>query len=214
MSLVPKKGLSNVTNLVFANKSRKPGLGKTSQQAVATKRKSADTDQENDVCQTETISLKIEQIQISCKKTKVTKVEPLESLESRYLKIRPPPPPAVFDYDATQLRVMESAAFHAQDVFTYLMEREKTFRVQKYMHTQNQISPKKRAILVDWLVELQQQFNLNHETLYLAIKIMDHFLMEKCITTANIQLLGMTCLFIAAKFDVSCSCFAFLFIYF
>ena len=33
-----------------------------------------------------------------------------------------------------------------------------------------------RAILVDWLVEVQESFELNHETLYTAVKLMDFYL--------------------------------------
>ena len=33
-----------------------------------------------------------------------------------------------------------------------------------------------RAILVDWLVEVQESFELNHETLYTAVKLMDLYL--------------------------------------
>ena len=33
-----------------------------------------------------------------------------------------------------------------------------------------------RSILVDWLVEVQESFELNHETLYTAVKLMDLYL--------------------------------------
>ena len=33
-----------------------------------------------------------------------------------------------------------------------------------------------RAILIDWLVEVQESFELNHETLYTAVKLMDLYL--------------------------------------
>ena len=60
-----------------------------------------------------------------------------------------------------------------------------------------------RAILVDWLVEVQENFELNHETLYLAVKMVDLYLSKKLITREKLQLIGATALFIASKFDVS-----------
>ena len=33
-----------------------------------------------------------------------------------------------------------------------------------------------RAILVDWLVEVQERFELNHENLHTAVKLMDLYL--------------------------------------
>ena len=77
------------------------------------------------------------------------------------------------------------------------------FTVGNYMPTQKDLSINMRAILVDWLVEVQENFELNHETLYLAVKMVDLYLARKVIMREKLQLLGATCLFIACKFDVS-----------
>ena len=60
-----------------------------------------------------------------------------------------------------------------------------------------------RAVLVDWLVEVQENFELNHETLYLAVKMVDHHLSKHGVMREKLQLVGATALFIACKFDVS-----------
>lgn len=61
-----------------------------------------------------------------------------------------------------------------------------------------------RAILVDWLVEVQQSFELVHETLYLAVKLTDLYLDRQKETVAKnlLQLIGSTALNIACKFEV------------
>ena len=41
---------------------------------------------------------------------------------------------------------------------------------------QSDITECMRSILVDWLVEVQESFELNHETLYTAVKLMDLYL--------------------------------------
>ena len=38
------------------------------------------------------------------------------------------------------------------------------------------IRPKMRNMLIDWLVEVHQQFNLLQETLYLTVACIDRFL--------------------------------------
>ena len=75
------------------------------------------------------------------------------------------------------------------------------------MPEQGDLSSSMRAILVDWLVEVQENFELNHETLYLAVKLVDHYLSRKSLTRDQLQLLGATAMFIACKFDVSLLCF-------
>ena len=49
-----------------------------------------------------------------------------------------------------------------------------------------------RAILVDWLVEVQESFELNHETLYTAVKILDSFMSKKVVQKEDLQLVGAT----------------------
>ena len=59
-----------------------------------------------------------------------------------------------------------------------------------------------RAILVDWLVEVQENFELYHETLYLAIKITDNYLQNNPTPKEQLQLVGATALLIACKIEV------------
>lgn len=60
-----------------------------------------------------------------------------------------------------------------------------------------------RSVLVDWLVELQENFELNHETLYLAVRLVDRYLMRRNVTKEALQLVGAAAMFIGCKFDVS-----------
>ncbi|XP_022074069.2 cyclin N-terminal domain-containing protein 2 [Acanthochromis polyacanthus] len=56
-----------------------------------------------------------------------------------------------------------------------------------------------RAILVDWIVQVHEMMNFQEETLYLAIHLLNCSLRQIKVTTANLQLVGMVCLFLAAK---------------
>lgn len=77
------------------------------------------------------------------------------------------------------------------------------FQVRKYMEGKTQLTPGMRAILIDWLVEIQENFELYHETLYLAVRIVDLFLQEKDIDKTKLQLVGATAMLIASKIEVS-----------
>ena len=58
-----------------------------------------------------------------------------------------------------------------------------------------------RTILVDWLVEVHEKFQCYAETLFLSINLMDRFLAKNKVTMNKLQLLAVTSLFIAAKFE-------------
>nr|KAG5690971.1 hypothetical protein BaRGS_027290 [Batillaria attramentaria] len=76
------------------------------------------------------------------------------------------------------------------------------FLVPAYMGRQPQLSAAMRAILVDWLVEVQENFELNHETLYLAVKLTDTYLANiHSVPRDHLQLIGAAALFLACKFD-------------
>jgi hypothetical protein len=58
-----------------------------------------------------------------------------------------------------------------------------------------------RAILVDWLVEVHMKFRLVPETLYLCVNILDRYLGLVDVERSRLQLVGVTALFIAAKYE-------------
>lgn len=90
---------------------------------------------------------------------------------------------------------------YAPEIYQYMMERERQFDVQPYMNIQKDINPTMRTILVDWLIEVQENFELFHETLYLGVRLVDMYLSKKEVLRENLQLVGATCLLIASKFE-------------
>jgi hypothetical protein len=69
------------------------------------------------------------------------------------------------------------------------------------MESQTDISEKMRAILLDWLVDVHLKFQLRQETLFLCQKIIDNYLALKLIERSKLQLLGVTALFMASKYE-------------
>ncbi|XP_048815727.1 G2/mitotic-specific cyclin-B3 [Lagopus muta] len=112
--------------------------------------------------------------------------------------------PVVEDIDKEQLGDPYANAEYAKEIFDYMREREEKFQLPDYMEKQPDISRDMRAILVDWMVEVQENFELNHETLYLAVKLVDHYLVEVVSMRDKLQLIGSTAVLIASKFEERC----------
>ena len=91
---------------------------------------------------------------------------------------------------------------YASDILENLLTEEKELKIninQNYFSFQSEINDKMRAILIDWLIDVQTKFNFKEETLYITIYIIDCYLSLKKIERCNLQLLGVTALFIACK---------------
>nr|XP_056715588.1 G2/mitotic-specific cyclin-B3 [Euleptes europaea] len=108
------------------------------------------------------------------------------------------------DVDKVQRDDPYASAEYAKDIFNYMREREEKFLIPDYMEDQPDITRDMRAILVDWMVEVQENFDLTHETLYLAVKLMDHYLVKVTSMRDKLQLIGSTAILIASKFEERC----------
>lgn len=58
-----------------------------------------------------------------------------------------------------------------------------------------------RAILIDWLIEVHLKFKLLPETLFLTINMIDRFLEKQSIPRTKLQLVGVTSMLIASKYE-------------
>ncbi|WOK99243.1 cyclin-A2-1-like [Canna indica] len=96
---------------------------------------------------------------------------------------------------------------YASDIYTNLRVAELIWRpIPNYMETlQQDITESMRGILIDWLVEVSEEFKLVPDTLYLTIYMIDRFLSQNCIERRRLQLLGITCMLIASKYEEICT---------
>jgi cyclin B len=90
---------------------------------------------------------------------------------------------------------------YIDDILETLLVSEKEKQVATYMKNQTDITEKMRAILVDWLIGVHMEFKLSHETLYLSVYMIDKYLESKVISRTKLQLLGITALFSASKYE-------------
>jgi len=69
------------------------------------------------------------------------------------------------------------------------------------MMAQQDITEKMRAILLDWLVDVHKSFTLLPETLFLTVSILDHYLEAQLVQRDRLQLIGVTAMLIASKYE-------------
>mmetsp|Transcript_17502 Transcript_17502/g.36728 ORF Transcript_17502/g.36728 Transcript_17502/m.36728 type:complete len:377 (-) Transcript_17502:260-1390(-) len=94
------------------------------------------------------------------------------------------------------------ATSYVQDMYEHFRSKEVSTSVRPvYMEDQQYINERMRSILVDWLVEVHLKFKLVPETLYLTVNIIDRYLAKTEVTRPKLQLVGVTALLIASKYE-------------
>ena len=92
---------------------------------------------------------------------------------------------------------------YINDIYNHLKKIEYyDLPVKNYMiKIQTDINEKMRLILLDWLVEVHIKYNLLQETLFITVNLIDKYLSKKNINKKYLQLLGITALLIACKYE-------------
>jgi len=91
---------------------------------------------------------------------------------------------------------------YSEDIYSYLRQSEVKYMAKhNYMSKQPDINQGMRTILVDWLVEVGEEYKLQTETLYLAVSYIDRFLSYMSVQRAKLQLVGTAAMFIASKYE-------------
>ncbi|TVU34145.1 hypothetical protein EJB05_15974, partial [Eragrostis curvula] len=95
----------------------------------------------------------------------------------------------------------------ASDIYMHLRDAETNKRPSTdFMETiQKDVNPSMRAILIDWLVEVAEEYRLVPDTLYLTVNYIDRYLSGNEINRQRLQLLGVACMLIAAKYEEICA---------
>ncbi|KAL6001544.1 hypothetical protein ACLOJK_007282 [Asimina triloba] len=94
---------------------------------------------------------------------------------------------------------------YAEDIYSFYRRSEIASCVPPdYMSNQTDINRKMRAILIDWLIEVHHKFELRHETLFLTINIIDRYLSRQGVVRKYLQLVGITSMLLACKYEEIC----------
>jgi len=94
---------------------------------------------------------------------------------------------------------------YAQDIHqAHLDNEERTFssRTWKTMDdVQQEVTQQMRGILVDWLIEVADEYSLKSQTLFLTVNYVDRVLESLPIARSTLQLVGVCCMLLACKYE-------------
>ena len=82
-----------------------------------------------------------------------------------------------------------------------LLEEENIKSLFGYMKNQTDINEKMRAMLIDWIIDVHFKFKLKADTLFLTVWLIDKYLSLKKVKRNKLQLIGVTCMLIACKYE-------------
>lgn len=140
----------------------------------------------------------IEELEEPARKKSVTQ----EMVEESHQQMEEDSFDVIAGLDAEDLDDPSMCAEYVREIFEYYQELEKvTMPNAQYMDHQDDLEWKMRGILVDWLIEVHMRFRLLPETLFLAVNIIDRFLSQKVVPLDKLQLVGITAMFIASKYE-------------
>ncbi|EGC38029.1 hypothetical protein DICPUDRAFT_53545 [Dictyostelium purpureum] len=91
---------------------------------------------------------------------------------------------------------------YVNEIFAYYREKEIVDRIDKdYIKNQFYINDRMRAILVDWMMAVHVRFKLLSETFFLSVNIVDRYLSKVVIPVTKLQLVGITAILLACKYE-------------
>ncbi|XP_050539301.1 G2/mitotic-specific cyclin-B2 [Daktulosphaira vitifoliae] len=92
---------------------------------------------------------------------------------------------------------------YSKSIFEYMLTLEAQYMIKPdYLANHKYITPSNRSVVVDWLVEVQQEFQIMQESLYTAVGILDRYLQENENVARNkLQLIGATSLLLGCKYE-------------
>ena len=88
------------------------------------------------------------------------------------------------------------------DICQELSKYEEKYLVDpQYMSNQSDINYRMRAILIDWLIDVHLKYKLVPQTMYIAVNLIDRYLEKNETNRSKLQLVGVTAMFIACKYE-------------
>ncbi|KAL6850434.1 hypothetical protein ACP4OV_021061 [Aristida adscensionis] len=107
-----------------------------------------------------------------------------------------------YDIDAPDAHNELAVVEYVADIYTFYKSNESTcLPLSNYMNSQAEITERMRAILIDWIIDVQHKLTLMPETLYLTVHIIDRYLSMESVPKKELQLVGVTSMLIACKYE-------------
>lgn len=109
---------------------------------------------------------------------------------------------SIVDIDSSDKKNSLAVVEYIDDIYAYYRKAEIVSCVSpNYMEQQFDINERMRGILVDWLIEVHYKFELMEETLYLTVNLIDRFLAVQSVIRKKLQLVGITAMLLACKYE-------------
>lgn len=107
----------------------------------------------------------------------------------------------VIDIDQMDGENPQLVAEYVKDIYKYLHQMERRFRISPTFLDNKIVTSKMRSVLIDWLIQVHLKFHLLQETLYLCVQIIDAYLQAQDVSKMQLQLVGVTAMFLASKYE-------------
>ncbi|KAE9612903.1 putative cyclin B3, G2/mitotic-specific [Lupinus albus] len=147
----------------------------------------------------ESKSTEDQSVPMSLEQTEVLHNEPdqMEEVEMEDIDEEP-----LLDIDSSDANNPLAVVDYIEDLYAHYRKFEGASCVSpNYMAEQFDINEKMRAILIDWLIEVHDKFDLLHETLFLTVNLIDRFLEKQTVVRKKLQLVGLVALLLACKYE-------------
>ncbi|KAL4379332.1 hypothetical protein GQ457_02G013200 [Hibiscus cannabinus] len=108
----------------------------------------------------------------------------------------------IVDIDGCDAKNPLAVVEYVEDLHAYYRKMENFSCISpNYMEQQSDINEKMRAILIDWLIEVHDKFDLMGETLFLTVNLIDRFLSQQTVVRKKLQLVGLVAMLLACKYE-------------
>ncbi|XP_073706228.1 G2/mitotic-specific cyclin-B1-like [Garra rufa] len=105
------------------------------------------------------------------------------------------------DVDSADAGDAQMCSEYVCDIYAYLQQLEVSMAIRpRYLEGQ-EVSGNMRAVAIDWLMQVQREFKLRQETLFMTVSIADCFLQNNPVPKKYLQLVCVTAMLIASKYE-------------
>lgn len=108
---------------------------------------------------------------------------------------------SIEDIDIGDHDLPQQVSEYVCEIYEYLTHLQNKHRIDPNYLNQSDISPSMRELLIGWMSEVSIEFQLMNETHFLAVTIVDQFLSKHQVARDKLQLVGMSAMFLASKYE-------------
>ncbi|KAK2894939.1 hypothetical protein Q8A67_012168 [Cirrhinus molitorella] len=105
------------------------------------------------------------------------------------------------DVDSADAGDAQMCSEYVCDIYSYLKHLEDLMSIRPHYLEGQEVSGDMRAVAIDWLMQVQREFKLRQETLFMTVSIADCFLQNNPVPKKYLQLVCVTAMLIASKYE-------------